>query len=128
MPRGKQSKGTCTYCGAEIAKSGVIKHLSTCSKRQAILEKAGRKRTEHEALHHLRVQDAWRSEFWLDLEVRGSSTLKDLDAYLRHIWLECCGHLSRFSPELHPKRRSKREEPERADLRPYARLPSWHAI
>lgn len=48
-------------------------------------------------LYHLRVQDARRREFWLDLEMRGSSTLKDLDFYLRAIWLECCGHLSQFS-------------------------------
>ena len=29
--------------------------------------------------------------------MRGSATLADLDHYLRAIWLECCGHLSRFS-------------------------------
>ena len=97
MPRGKPSRGKCTYCGAEIAKSGATKHLSACPKRQAIIEKAERKKLESDTLHHLRVQDAWRHEFWLDLEMRGSSTLRDLDTYLRGIWLECCGHLSRFS-------------------------------
>jgi hypothetical protein len=97
MPRGKQSKGMCAYCGAEISKSGVTKHLSACSNRQTIIEKAERKKTASETLYHLRVQDAWRSEFWLDLEMRGSSTLNDLDFYLRGIWLECCGHLSQFS-------------------------------
>ena len=97
MPRGKQSKGTCNYCAAEIAKSGVAKHLSACPKRQAIIKKEERKKAESETLYHLRVQDVWRNEFWLDLEMRGSSTLKDLDYYLRGIWLECCGHLSRFS-------------------------------
>lgn len=97
MPREKQSKGTCGYCGAEIAKGGVTKHLSACPKRQAIIEKAERKESASETLYHLRVQDAWQREFWLDLEMRGSRTLKDLDFYLRHIWLECCGHLSQFS-------------------------------
>lgn len=29
--------------------------------------------------------------------MKGSATLRDLDRYLRAIWLECCGHLSRFS-------------------------------
>src|SRR5262249_38852933 len=48
-------------------------------------------------LYYLRVQDAYNNEFWLDLEMRGSATLKQLDTYLRAIWLECCGHLSRFS-------------------------------
>lgn len=97
MPRGKQPKGKCAYCGQEITKNGVTKHLSTCPRRQAIVEKAEHKRVNRETLYHLRVQDAWRSEFWLDLEMRGSGTLKDLDGYLRAIWLECCGHMSRFS-------------------------------
>lgn len=96
MPNRKQSKGTCAYCGVEIAKNGVIKHLSTCSKRQAIIEKAEQRRTKRETLYHLRVRDAWRGEFWLDLEVAGSSQLEDLDDYLRHIWLECCSHMSQF--------------------------------
>ncbi len=97
MPRGKQSKGVCAYCGLEIAKNGVTKHLSACSKRQAAVQAAEHKKTQAETLYHLRVQAAGQSEFWLDLEMRGVATLKDLDDYLRAIWLDCCGHLSRFS-------------------------------
>mgnify|MGYP002398251250 CR=1 FL=1 len=48
-------------------------------------------------LYHLRVQARGQPEFWLDIEARGESQLTDLDDYLRAIWLECCGHLSRFS-------------------------------
>ncbi len=113
MPRGKQSKGKCAYCGQEITtKSKVTKHLSACPKHQAIIEKAELKRVGSETLYHLRVQDAWQSEFWLDLEMRGSATLRDLDGYLRAIWLECCGHMSRFSTggwrreEISKKRRA----------------------
>jgi hypothetical protein len=29
--------------------------------------------------------------------MRGSAALKNLDSYLRAIWLECCWHLSKFS-------------------------------
>jgi len=97
MPRGKQSKGKCAYCGQEIAKNGVTKHLATCPQRQDAVAKAERKKGNPETLYHLRIQAAGLSEFWLDLEMRGSATLKDLDSYLRAIWLECCGHLSRFS-------------------------------
>ena len=43
------------------------------------------------------MQDARQGDFWLDVEMRGSATLQHLDRYLRAIWLECCGHLSRFS-------------------------------
>jgi len=97
MPRGKQSKGKCAYCGQEMSKGGMVKHFSTCPQRQELIARTEHKRGGQETLYHLRVQDAWRNEFWLDLETRGSATLKDLDNYLRAIWLECCGHLSRFS-------------------------------
>ncbi len=106
MPQRKQSKGICTYCGKEMAKGGVTKHLSTCSQRQEVIRaaaqasanaKAEQRKATSETLYHLRVQDAFQREFWLDLEIRGSKTLQDLDGYLRAIWLECCGHLSQFS-------------------------------
>lgn len=97
MPRREPSKGTCAYCGAEIAKSGMTEHLSACAGRQAAIEKAERRKARRETLYHLRAQDAGGGEFWLHLEMRGSATLDDLDNYLRHIWLECCGHMSQFS-------------------------------
>ncbi|OLP16393.1 hypothetical protein BST81_21640 [Leptolyngbya sp. 'hensonii'] len=93
----KQSKGTCLYCGKELSKAGITKHLATCPQRQTAIAAAEGKKGSSEALYHLRVQDADRSEFWLDLEMRGSKALKDLDDYLRAIWLECCGHMSQFS-------------------------------
>lgn len=97
MSREKQSKGTCSYCGAEIPKGGVTRHLSLCPIRQEVIENAERKKSDKETLVHLHVQDAWQKEYWLALEIRGSCTLKDIDSYLRGIWLECCGHMSRFS-------------------------------
>jgi hypothetical protein len=50
-----------------------------------------------ETLWHLRVQDAYDKDFWLDLEMVGAASLDKLDKYLRAIWLECCGHLSKFT-------------------------------
>lgn len=97
MTQRKQSTGTCAYCGKEMAKGGMTKHLTTCVQRQGVIAKAESGKGESELLLHLRVQDAYRSEFWLDLEMRGTKTLKSLDEYLRSIWLECCGHMSQFS-------------------------------
>ncbi|OGW13428.1 MAG: hypothetical protein A3G93_01635 [Nitrospinae bacterium RIFCSPLOWO2_12_FULL_45_22] len=97
MSRKKQSRGVCVYCGQEMAKGGMIKHLSTCTRRRAIIEQADHKPGKTETIYHLRVQDAGSSDFWLDLEMCGRAKLKDLDYYLRGIWLECCGHLSQFS-------------------------------
>lgn len=97
MSRRKQSRGTCVYCGQEMAKGGMSKHLSTCPQRHQVIAEANQKRGERQRLYHLRVQDAYQSDFWLDLEMNGTAALKDLDYYLRAIWLECCGHLSQFS-------------------------------
>lgn len=99
MSRRKQSRGQCTYCGQEMAKGGMLKHLQTCPQRQRVIAEAEQKPGTRERLYHLRVEDAWTGDFWLDLEMRGRATLKDLDHYLRAIWLECCGHMSKFSAE-----------------------------
>jgi hypothetical protein len=90
----KQSRGTCILCDYESTKGGVSKHLTTCSKRlEAQASATGNK---SETLLHLRVQENYTKLFWLDIEMRGTAPLKDLDFYLRAIWLECCGHMSAF--------------------------------
>ena len=97
MARSKQSKGVCHFCSQEFAKSGMGRHIATCASRQAAVAKAESAKRKEETLYHLRVQAAGQAPFWLDLEMRGSAKLKDLDDYLRAIWLECCGHMSQFS-------------------------------
>src|SRR6266511_1341247 len=97
MPRGKQSRGQGAFCGYTTTKGSMPKHLAACTQRQAQISSAAQIHRQPETLYHLRMQDAYDSNFWLDLEVRGSATLKDIDSYLRAIWLECCGHLSQFS-------------------------------
>jgi hypothetical protein len=105
MPRKTASQGQCVYCGKVITSSVATRHLSACPKRLAIIEDAERNepkaksksRTKSEALFHLRVKGEGRTDYWLNLEARGSSTLDDLDGYLRSIWLECCDHLSMFT-------------------------------
>ena len=93
MARRKQSRGNCTYCNREMTRGGLSRHLKSCSARQeAIAQAKGADTT----LYHLQVQDAWGGDFWLHLEMKGTAKLKDLDNYLRAIWLECCGHLSDF--------------------------------
>lgn len=97
MPSVKQNKAKCLYCGVELIKNAMTRHFAKCEKRHELIEKAEQEKRKSETLYHLRIQDAFLKVFWLDLEMRGSSTLKDLDSYLRSIWLECCGHLSQFS-------------------------------
>jgi hypothetical protein len=88
--------GVCMYCNAELERRAMTKHLSACLVRRAAIEQAEQQNIPTEQLYHLFVEDAYEPLFWLHLEIRGSSTLKELDYYLRRIWLECCDHLSDF--------------------------------
>lgn len=97
MARRKQSRGKCAFCGREMTRSGLAKHLSACSRRQEAISIANQKPGKEQVIYHLQVQDAWYGNYWLHLEMNDSATLGDLDSYLRAIWLECCGHLSQFS-------------------------------
>ena len=97
MPRAPQSKGQCAFCQQDFPKGSMTRHLAKCPQRQAATEKADSKGGGRESVYQLQVGDANLPEFWLHLEMRGPAALKDLDYYLRAIWLECCGHLSEFS-------------------------------
>ncbi len=97
MPKGIQSRGQCIFCGYETTKGSMSKHLTACPQRKAQILSAEQTKRKLEPLYHLRVEDIYNSNFWLNLEVRSSATLNNIDAYLRAIWLECCGHLSQFS-------------------------------
>ena len=94
--RKKQTRGNCGYCGREFTKGSMLRHLPTCPRRAEIVAESDRKRGKASSLTHLRVLDE-SGDFWLDLEMQASTTMQDLDRYLRAIWLECCGHMSMFS-------------------------------
>jgi hypothetical protein len=97
MAAHQRTRGACAYCGREMTRAGMARHLSTCSKRAEAITVADQQPGEAGPLIHLQVQDAGGGQYWLHLEMAGSATLKQLDRYLRAIWLECCGHLSEFS-------------------------------
>ncbi|MCP4421749.1 MAG: hypothetical protein GY805_34485, partial [Chloroflexi bacterium] len=95
MTRRKQSRGACAFCGCEMTRGGLSRHLASCAKRKEAIAVA--QSGAAQTLYHLLVRYAYNSDFWLHLEVNGRSSLQDLDRYLRAIWLECCGHMSQFS-------------------------------
>lgn len=84
MARTKQSRGKCAFCGREMTKGGLSRHLKTCSEREEAIRVANQGPGEELVLYHVQVQDVRRADFWLHLELCGSATLKDLDSYLSH--------------------------------------------
>lgn len=92
------SKGKCNLCGETFSKAAMTKHLESCKQRKAASETPSKKwRSQQTKLLHLVVEGHHLPEYWLHLEVRADATLKDLDGFLRDIWLECCGHMSAFT-------------------------------
>lgn len=89
------TEGTCRYCGDTFTRQGMTRHLRACEDRSAAISGAGAEAAR--TYLHLEVRDAYSGEYWLHLEMAGPARLAELDAYLRRIWLECCGHLSRFT-------------------------------
>lgn len=97
MAQKSESRGTCFFCGETIFKRSITNHLEKCTKRLEAIQAAGSGSQAQDKLWHLRVQDVYIKEYWLDLEMVGSASLEKLDFYLRAIWLECCSHLSKFT-------------------------------
>jgi ribosomal protein L37AE/L43A len=80
--------GKCAFCGAVFPKGTMTNHLKACPKRDA---KPG-----STPIYHLAAEGQYMPEYWLHVEMPATATLGDLDGFLRHIWVECCDHLSAF--------------------------------
>ena len=90
------SNGRCEFCGATFSRQIMTRHLAGC---EPVASPSRGKKTKSVAAttnaFHLLVDGG--GPYWLQLFARADATLGDLDAYLRGIWLECCGHMSAFT-------------------------------
>jgi hypothetical protein len=93
------SNGVCTFCGKTFSKTAMKNHLDSCEQMKASSETAEKLKSKKARLLHLVVEGRYSPEYWIHVEAREDATLKDLDDFLRQIWLECCGHLSVFTIE-----------------------------
>jgi len=93
------SKGKCSFCQQIVAKNAIVKHLSTCEKRLARLNEPpiGKAKIRHIPLVQLLVEGNGSPQYWMHIEIPADALLKNLDSFLRDIWLECCGHMSAFT-------------------------------
>jgi hypothetical protein len=69
----------------------MTRHLEACIEKKSEIDgKAVR-------MFHLVIEGTYLPMYWLHVDIPGAMTLRHLDAFLRGIWLECCGHLSAFT-------------------------------
>lgn len=92
----RTSKGSCCFCDTAVEKAKMTAHLKSCMKAKVASEKQTHQETK---TFHIIVEGRHQPEYWMHLSAPAHATLKDLDSFLRHIWLECCGHLSAFTIE-----------------------------
>ncbi len=83
------NSGTCGLCGQHETAARMAAHLDTCAPAHDGNGVA-------QILNRLRFEAEDDPRYWLLLEVRTNARLEKLDALLREVWLECCGHMSAF--------------------------------
>ncbi len=86
----------CLICKGKYSGKGMTRHLSSCIPKFLKPVKPTTK-SQIRRFFHLLVKGRYLPGYWLHLKVAGDARLGDLDAFLREIWLDCCGHLSAFS-------------------------------
>ena len=96
--------GRCRLCGDTFSRSGMGKHLRACRRKAGIEAsvsdgpaQATTKAQPRVQSFHIIVGDRYDPRYWLHVDIPKKTKLQGLDAFLRNIWLECCGHLSAFS-------------------------------
>lgn len=77
------SKGKCRICRKEFSQRGIKKHILSCNKDNG-----------NEKVFLIKAE---AGPFWVYFEIETKRTLKQLDQFLRDLWMECCGHLSAFT-------------------------------
>ena len=85
-----KSEGKCKFCNKTFSATAMSRHLQSCSERKKNQDKEEKK-------WKIFLFRAQAGPFFVYFEVKASSSLKDMDEFLRDLWLECCGHLSAFT-------------------------------
>ena len=91
MSRG-QSQGQCFFCKTVVGRQAMIKHLQSCDKMPP-------EDSSMKMYLLILIEGRYDPVYWLYLAVSKETTLKQLDHFLREVWLECCGHMSAFKIE-----------------------------
>lgn len=101
-----KSEGKCKFCKNSFSGTAMTRHLESCKERTKTNEN-GEKQSR---IFLIRANAA---PFFVYFEADESLTLNKIDNFLRHLWLECCGHLSAFT--IGDKQYTSRPDPEFSD-------------
>jgi hypothetical protein len=80
--------GNCYLCDINLEKKPMLDHLLKCHQADDM--------TETQECCLLKIEASYMKDYWLFIDLPMNKTLREVDTFLRKIWLECCGHLSSF--------------------------------
>ncbi|KAA8680569.1 hypothetical protein ACFHWD_11725 [Clostridium sp. MT-14] len=89
-------KGKCYYCNNEFSKSGILRHLKSCRERKKYLTTIAVNSKSDIDKYILVAETPHSSTYWMYISINSNAQLRDLDQFIRDVWVECCGHLSSF--------------------------------
>lgn len=84
-------KTKCLICDSYFTSRGIGKHIRSCLNKK--FANAIHKDATYYLLH---IYPDFTKDYFLYLLTVQNTKLKELDNFLRAIWLECCGHMSAF--------------------------------
>src|SRR3981081_245842 len=92
----QQPMGNCNLCGELAGQASMPPPLQAGGPPGASgLSSASRKQTPVPNFH-LAIEGRDAKAYWMHVAVPLTAPMSKLDDFLRHTWLECCGHLSAF--------------------------------
>jgi hypothetical protein len=91
----QKSEGICRFCLKTFSGSAMSRHLVACKARKENDARDAEKAKTKYPIYHIKLSSY--GNYWFHIEMKAASTLRELDDFLRRIWLECCGHLSMFN-------------------------------
>lgn len=83
-------KGTCKICNKKIMDGNYAEHLHECVDTE-------RDNVNDNNFYLLHIQDADIEGYWMFVGCVCSTTLEELDVFLREKWVDCCGHMSEYT-------------------------------
>lgn len=96
-----KSEGKCLFCNETFSKASINRHLQKHLQEKTVHNKPGKS-----FLLKIELSPKWGSAgYFLSLWVDGAARIKNIDSFLRAIWLECCGHMSSFVNIANKKQR-----------------------
>lgn len=89
------NEGVCRFCLKTFSSTAMTRHLLACKAKKEKDAKEVSKAKIKYPIYHIKLSSY--GNYWLHIEMKAAATLRELDDFIRRIWLECCGHLSLFN-------------------------------